>query len=109
MHNMIQASLERKTCFTNQIRQSSTARAASGQAGMTSAAVPGIDTTKRPRLKEIASSRGSFAAKSAVTRMPFASNWAGKFRVAELVHTNMLDAGAALVCEIITRRVALVH
>ena len=76
---------------------------------MTSAAIPGIDTTKRPRLNEIASSRGSLAARSADTRMPFESNWAGKLRVAELVQTNMLDAGAALVCEIITRRVALVQ
>ena len=85
------------------------ARVTSPQGGTTNADIPGIETTNRPRLNASASNNGSFAASSAVARIPFESNWAGKLRVTELVQTNMLDAGAALVGEIVTRRVALVQ
>ena len=68
-----------------------------------------METTTRPRLNASASNNGSFAASSVLTRMPLESNVAGNVRLAELVQTNKLEAGTELVCEIITRRVALVQ
>ena len=100
---------QRKSCIAAQIRQSSIVRAASGHAGATSGTDPGIVTAIRPRLNAIPSSNASNAGSSAVTRIAFGSKRAGRVRDAELVHTCRLAAGAALVCAIVTRRVARVH
>ena len=62
---------------------------------------------KRPRLKAIASSRGSVARTWVITRPERWSKLAPRFRVAELVQSAKLDAGAALVLERVTRRVTL--
>ena len=56
-------------------------------------------TAMRPRLNAIASSNTSNAASSAVTRIALGSKRAGKFRLAELVHTSRLGAATALVCD----------
>ena len=107
--NMSPLGPQRKTCIAIQIRQSSTVRAASGHAGITSGTAPGIDTAIRPRLKAIPSSKLSNAGSSAVTRIALGSKRAGRLRAAELVHRKMLGAGVALVRAIVTLRVALVH
>ena len=62
---------------------------------------------KRPRLNAIASSSASLELTWAITRLDRWSNVAPRFRVAELVQSERLDAGAALILESVTRRVTL--
>jgi len=83
------------------------------RAGTTSdnppAPIPASVTASRPRLKAIASSNGSNADSSAVTRTALASKRTGKLREAELVHTKIVGDATALVGEILTCRAARVQ
>jgi hypothetical protein len=76
-----------KSCFPIQFRQSSTARAGSAQAGTTIGETPKALNEIRPRLKAIASSKGSVADKVVVIRPVAGSDIAGSDRVAEDVQT----------------------
>ncbi|MEO5611879.1 MAG: hypothetical protein ABIT68_03795 [Sphingomicrobium sp.] len=84
-------------------------RAASGHAGTTIGTPPAIITANRPRLNAIASSRGSSALKSAVTRIASGSKRTATARLAELVQMTMLGAEIALLCEMFTCRDILVQ
>ena len=84
-------------------------RAASGQAGMTSASAPLIVTAMRPRLKAIWSSNGSRAASSSATRLASGSKRAPIDRDPSDVHTNRPVAAIAELRASVTRRVAFEH
>ena len=62
---------------------------------------------KRPRLNAMASRSASFALTCAITRPDRWSKVAPRFRVAELVHKEKFEAGAALIRESVTSRVTL--
>ena len=98
-----------KSCNEVQFRQSSTARAASGEAGTTTAALAGNCTANDPRVKAIASSRLSRAASSAETRNAVGTNRAGSVRLVEVVHTNRVVAATGLLADIVTWRDAIVQ
>src|SRR6476661_9109256 len=94
---------QRKTCNevnirqslllrAGQTRQSSTTRAASAQDGTTSAGCPLTLNSTRPRLKVIASSSGSHAARLARNWLVAGSKLAARLRVCALVQTEMKGA-----------------
>ncbi len=84
-------------------------RAASGHAGMTKASPPLITTAMRPRLKAIASSKGSRAASSTITRIATGSKRTPSEREASVVQMKRPGAAAAALREIVTLRVILEH
>ena len=89
-----------KSCNALYFRQSSTARAASGQAGTTSRGAPATSTANLPRLKAMASSKGSVAGRLAIQ---------GSVRSPLLVRTTR---GAPLMAPVrvrLTRRLATVQ
>jgi hypothetical protein len=87
-----------------QARQSSTTRAASAQAGTTSAACPETLNAVRPRLNAIASSSGSYALNVALSLPVAGLKLAGRLRVRPLVQTNRNGAAPVAGFEMVTDR-----
>ena len=107
--NIRQTSLLRTKANHPHTRQSSITRATSAQGGTTKAATPDVLNPILPRLEAIASSSGSIACRSALTRAAEASYVAGRLLLCELVQTHSDGEAAGAALRRVTRRVERVQ